>query len=121
MWRWVACGISGVIWLFYVGTVSNIEQEALPLINEQARMESGEYVAGVGIEAFVRGALGDPFGKASEEYAKSNSMVDRLQQLSAEYRSATAIRRLFGCLTLFFGGFAIWRHTLFRRLGRSSS
>ena len=114
-WPWIGFLLSCLLWGISAAAVGSIEQEALPLINEQTRMDTGEYVAGVGVEAFLRGALGDPFGKAGEEYRKANAIGDRLQQLSQDYQSAASAKSLFGWLVKISVVLWIWQHRKFKR------
>ena len=113
-WPDIAFGIALLFWIGFTGHAVSLEAQAQPLLDEGVRMESGEYLVGVGIEAFVRGALGDPFGKAGEEYEKGNAINERLKKLAADYQDAVAAKSLCGWLAIIFGVLWIWQHRSFK-------
>lgn len=102
-WPRVCFSICCFLFLASMRWQSSIEKEARPYIAEYNRMNSTAYNVDVGAEAFIRGFLGDPMGKANEETSKSNSIEARLAQLSADYDSASTSTGLFFLLTVGFG------------------
>lgn len=114
-WPWISFAICCFLWLSFSGWQAEIEDEARPILNELQRMGSFDYQLGSGIESFLRGYMGDPFGKASEEYYKASILEDQLSQLAADYESASGGASLFLILTLVFAGLWIWKHKQYKK------
>ncbi len=114
-WPWICFAVFCFLWLCSIGWLSTIDKEAQPLLNEYRRMSSTEYQLQVGLEAFFRGAMGDPFGKASEESYKANAITRRLSELYTEYENARTNRNLFGMLTLISAVLWFWNHNQYAK------
>jgi hypothetical protein len=97
-------------WRYHKGQMSDIEKQAIPYINEYNRMSSIDYGVSVFLESMMRGALGDPFGKAHEEYSKGSQIEDRLSRLSKDYDSASSGSGTFFLLMIVLGIVTLLRH-----------
>jgi len=118
-WPWIGFAASLFLLVICWGLASSIEEEARVLLAEQGRMNSEAYVAEVTVESFLRGAMGDPFGKYNEESYKANAIDSQLAALESEYNVATGGIGLFFLGTLAFTGLWIWQHVMFRQTARA--
>ena len=110
--RYIVLILCTLIWLYQTSHMSTLNEQAAPYIAELQRMNSGGYLTGLGIESFVRGALGDPFGAAHEESDKEASLRSQVAPIAAAYDSASGWRTFAGWVgffTLCWIGFKHWR------------
>ena len=83
-------------------------------------MNSDNYVITAGLEAFLRGLAGDPWGKASEEYGKSAHIEAGLTQLASNYQAAGTAATFSFLLMILFVVLWISQHAKYRkRMGRN--
>lgn len=74
-----------------------------------------DYGMASGLEAFFRGALGDPFGKANEEYNKAVYIEDRLAMLIEDYETASSTASFLFFLMAVSVGLWIWQHSIYKK------
>jgi len=115
MWPVVTTVIFGALWGLTLMSLKNVENEARHYVAEIQRMNSGGYLLDTAAESFVRGAMGDPLGKAFEEISKASFLDEKLKTLHEEYSSdQQTAHRLFVGMVL-FGSFAIWKHLRWKK------
>lgn len=110
--RYLVLAVSAMVWLYQSSAMSTYEQQAAPLTGELQRMSTGGYQVESGIEAFLRGTMGDPFGKMQEESNKDSSLRSQLASISSEYESAAGMRGFAGLVAfcaLCWIGYKYWR------------
>ena len=118
-WPWIGFLICLFCWGMFGKSMLEIEQQALPYIIEYDRMHSTEYAVSTTFEAFVRGALGDSFGKADEEYQRASQLEANLLMLYSRHQTASirSVTSMF--LTIVFAVLWIWKHRGFTKILRS--
>jgi hypothetical protein len=110
--RFIIFAICVALWFFQNSKMDGINVQAAPIAAEMNEMNSGGYLTSAVIESFLRGAMGDPFGKAHEESDKETSLRAAMAPLAYEYQGAEGVRDLafwIGLITLCWIGIKRWK------------
>lgn len=114
-WPWVLFGIFIFFWYSCSEWQSSLVAEAQQYLQVSQEMNSANYRFGKGLEAFVRGYSGDPFGVAKEEFEKEEKIKQELQRIDSEYKTARNASTIWFVAALVALGMAIWKHVNYKK------
>lgn len=109
--RYIVLILCIVVWLYEGSQMSSLKEQAAPYISQLQDMDSEGHFAGVMLESFVRGAMGDLFGTANEQADKYSGLKSQLAPIAMEYESAESWSSWafwIGLLTLCWIWFKFW-------------
>lgn len=84
--RYIVLLLCVLTYFYQQSELSKVSLEYVSNAGLLKQMDSGEYFAGMALESFIRGANGDPLGKANEELLKRSLLAARQAELMQTVR-----------------------------------
>lgn len=108
-YRYIALLLCVLTYYYQESQLSKVSLEYVENAELLKQMDSGEYFAGMALESFIRGANGDPLGKANEELVKRNLLESRQAEIMQTVRYLSGWILLCWIVGLISGFYIIYR------------